>query len=128
MGRVGVAVCVALIVALLQACATEPGRAIQELFAPNKGQAALKLGLRQYENGDYVDALKSLQSAVDQGLPDGERISAHKHLAFIHCASRRERQCSDEFRKALAIDPEMQLTAAEAGHPVWGPIFRSLKR
>ncbi|HYD58097.1 MAG TPA: TssQ family T6SS-associated lipoprotein [Burkholderiales bacterium] len=128
MVRVGVAVCVALIVALLQACATEPGRAIQALFAPSKGQAALKTGLRQYEDGDYVDSMKSLHSALDQGLAEGERIDAHKHLAFIHCASSRERQCRDEFRKALAIDPSMELSAAESGHPVWGPIFRSLKR
>lgn len=128
MVRVLGAVCVALVLALAQGCATEPGRALQSLFAPSKGEPALRTGLRQYENGDYVDALKSLQSAIELGLADRERIEAHKHLAFIHCASSRERQCRDEFRKALAIDPAMELTAAEAGHPVWGPLFRSLKR
>lgn len=128
MVRVLGAVCVALMLALLQSCATEPGRALRNLFAPSKGEPALKSGLRQYENGDYVDAQKSLQSAIELGLADRERIEAHKHLAFIHCASGRERQCRDEFRRALAIDPAMELTAAEAGHPVWGPIFRSLKR
>jgi hypothetical protein len=35
--------------------------------------------------------------------------------------------CRDEFRAALDIDPSMQLEPAEAGHPVWGPVFRSVK-
>lgn len=131
MVRLGCAMGVALMLALLQGCATEPGRAIQsqidKLFGPSKGQATLQAGLRQYENGDYVDAQKSLQRAIDLGLSDGERVTAHKHSAFIHCASSRERQCREEFGKALAIDPNMELTAAEAGHPLWGPVFRSLK-
>jgi len=25
------------------------------------------------------------------------------------------------------VDPGLELAPAEAGHPVWGPIFRSLK-
>lgn len=116
-----------LFVAFLQGCATDPGQVIQSLFAPSKGSTAYKAGLKQYENGDYVDSLKSLQSALEQGLKDGERVEAHKHLAFIHCASARERQCREEFRRGLAIDSGMDLTAAEAGHPLWGPIFRSLK-
>jgi Tfp pilus assembly protein PilF len=118
---------IALAVALLHGCATEPGQAIQGLFAPSKGQAAFNNGIRQYENGDYVDSQRSLQSAIEQGLRDGDRMNAHKHLAFIHCAAGRERPCRDEFRRALAVDPGLELSAAEAGHPVWGPIFRSLK-
>jgi hypothetical protein len=60
-------------------------------------------------------------------LSDKERANAHKHLAFIHCAAQRERQCREEFRRALDADPALELDAAEAGHPVWGPIFRSVK-
>src|SRR5207245_1576255 len=33
----------------------------------------------------------------------------------------------EEFRKALSINPELELAAAEAGHPAWGPVFSSLK-
>src|SRR5688572_18246213 len=127
MGRMGAAVGVALLVALAGGCATEPGQAIQALFTPSKGEAALKTGLKQYEDGDYVDSQRSLSSAIEQGLRDRDRVNAHKHLAFIHCASSRDRQCRDEFRKALALDPGLELSAAEAGHPSWGPIFRSLK-
>jgi Tfp pilus assembly protein PilF len=111
----------------LAGCASEPGRAIQDFFTPSKGQAALKAGLKQYEDGDYADSAKSLASAIDQGLSEREQVDARKHLAFIHCASGRQRQCRDEFSKALAVDPKMELEPAEAGHPVWGPIFRSVK-
>jgi Tfp pilus assembly protein PilF len=127
MVRLGFAVCLATLIALLQGCATEPGRAIQDLFTPAKGEAAFNTGIKQYDDGDYVDAAKSLQAAIGDGLKDRDRIAAHKHLAFIHCASGRERQCREEFRRALSVDSGMELTPAEAGHPVWGPIFRSLK-
>jgi Tfp pilus assembly protein PilF len=117
----------AIFLALAQGCATEPGRRIQALFAPSKGEAALSAGLKQYENGDYTDSARNLSSAIEQDLSDREKVAAHKHLAFIHCASNRERQCRDEFRKALALEPSLELAPAEAGHPIWGPIFRSLK-
>lgn len=127
MVRLGSALCLALFVAHLQGCATEPGRALQSLFGPAKGEAAFTTGIKQYDDGDYLDASKNLQAAIGEGLRDRDRVIAHKHLAFIHCAAGRERQCRDEFRRALAIDSGMELTVAEAGHPVWGPIFRSLK-
>jgi Tfp pilus assembly protein PilF len=91
------------------------------------GTSALSAGLKHYEDGDYEGSAQKLQEAIELGLPDRQRVTAHKHLAFIHCSSNRERQCRDEFRKALAVDPALELDAAEAGHPVWGPIFRSLR-
>jgi len=91
------------------------------------GAAVLKTGLKQYDDGEYQPAAKSLQSALDQGLADKDKVNAHKHLAFIHCSQGRNGACREEFRKALALDPALELTPAEAGHPTWGPIFRSLK-
>ena len=91
------------------------------------GSTTLGTGLKQYEDGYYEESAKTLQEAIDLGMPDKQRANAHKHLAFIHCSSSRERECRDEFRKALAADPALELAPAEAGHPVWGPIFRSLK-
>jgi len=44
-------------------------------------------------------------------------VRAHKYLAFILCAERREQECRRELREALAIDPSFQLTPAEQGHP-----------
>jgi len=83
--------------------------------------------MQQYEAGDYDESAKNFQGALRAGLNDKERVSAHKHLAFIHCASGRERLCREEFRRALALKPDLDLSAAEAGHPVWGPIFAQLK-
>ena len=94
----------------------------------SKGEKELEFGIKAYEDGEYPYAARLLQASLDAGLRGtSNRTRAHKHLAFIHCSSNRERQCRDEFRKALAADPSTQLDAAEAGHPVWGPIFRSLK-
>jgi Tfp pilus assembly protein PilF len=116
---------------VLTACETQPVRelhaSVKDIFQPSKGQDTLKSGLRQYEEGKYGEAAKNLHSALELGLSEREQVDAHKHLAFIHCASNRERQCREEFRKALALDPSLDLAPAEAGHPVWGPIFRSLK-
>jgi Tfp pilus assembly protein PilF len=114
----------ALAALMIAGCAVQP---LQELLQPSKGSATLATGLRQYEDGEYAEAARHLQGAIDLGLYDAERARAHKHLAFIHCASNRERSCREEFRKALTIAPELQLTPAEAGHPVWGPLFITLK-
>ena len=97
------------------------------IFRSLSGPGALSAGLKQYEEGDYAESAKNLQGAIELGVPEKERANAHKHLAFIHCSSSREQKCRDEFRKALAVDPALDLSPAEAGHPVWGPIFRSLK-
>jgi len=115
---------------LLAACQSEPMRDIQrsikEVFE-YKGEPALAKGVRLYEDGNYVQSVRSLQQALEQGLSKQDRVKAHKYLAFIHCAAGRENLCRDEFRAALDIDPSMQLDAAEAGHPIWGPVFRSVK-
>jgi hypothetical protein len=50
-------------------------------------------------------------------------FNAYKHLAFIHCISDRRSACQAEFAKALRINPQLELSAAEAGHPSWGPVF-----
>ena len=98
-----------------------------ELKAAPNADPVLQAGLRLYEDGAYAESAKSLQVAIDQGLATKDRARAHKYLAFIHCASSREQLCRDEFRKALADDPALDLAPAEAGHPIWGPIFRAVK-
>ncbi len=98
------------------------------IFRGVKAEAAsLSVGLKQFDDGDYDASTKSLQVALDRGLQPKDQVNAYKHLAFIHCANNRTTACREEFRKALTLDPALELTAAEAGHPVWGPIFRSLK-
>ncbi|MBL8516340.1 MAG: TssQ family T6SS-associated lipoprotein [Betaproteobacteria bacterium] len=88
----------------------------------------LALGQRQYEAGTFDDALKSLNEALTHGVLSREdQAQARKLLAFVHCVSNREDACRSEFRKALEINSRFDLTPAEAGHPIWGPIYRNVR-
>lgn len=116
---------VAVLAALLLSACAEMGP-MTNLFQPSNKQLAS--GIKSYEEGDYKTALVTLQKAQEKGLNDKrDQVLAHKYLAFIHCISGREKQCHDEFRKALVVDPTFELKPAEAGHPVWGPVFRGEK-
>jgi Tfp pilus assembly protein PilF len=116
---------------ILSGCESAPVKGMKEgissLFQGNKGEATLKNGIRQYEEGNYAEASRLLQSSLDQGLGNTDQVRAHKYLAFIHCVSGRDARCRDEFRNALKKDPGFELAANEAGHPIWGPVFRSVK-
>src|SRR3990172_6656822 len=92
--------------ALLAGCATGPASEITNpfavLFQGSKAEQALAAGVKEFEEGEYAEATKSLQSSLDLGparAADGAK--AHKYLAFIHCVSGRQRPCRDEFRAAL---------------------------
>lgn len=122
----------AMLGAVLYGCESAPIKELQQdiksLFQSGKAEQELAEGIRQYEDHNYSKAARSLQASLDAGLGSkSDQVKAHKHLAFIHCVSARERQCRDEFRKALKIDPAFELEPAEAGHPNWGPVFRSAK-
>ena len=94
----------------------------------SRAEQDFERGVKSYEDGDYKSASRHLQSALSLGLPAfPDQAAAHKYLAFIACASGRQRPCRDEFRKAFEADGTFNLTPAEAGHPVWGPVFRSVK-
>lgn len=102
--------------------APKPGPAPERKRAPQVAS-----GIAAYDDGKYAEAAKALRSALATRLDTDDQIAAHKYLAFIECSTGRRNQCRDEFRKALRLDPSFDLEPAEAGHPVWGPIFRSLK-
>ena len=93
------------------------------------GEKSLAAGIAQYEEGNYAQAQRLLQSSLADGLPSrASQARAHKYLAFIYCVTDRTAQCRQEFSNALAADPKFTLTAAEAGHPTWGPVYRSVSR
>ena len=126
MKQIGVLLCAAL---LLTACAAPIVRdAGLDRLAIRKAEQDLSAGLRAYDDGDYRNSARLLQSALAAGLfLSSDKVAAHKYLAFMHCAQSRERACRDEFRKALELNPNLELTPAESGHPLWGPVFKSLK-
>jgi Tfp pilus assembly protein PilF len=124
--------------ALLAGCATMPNPAPVETrnaavpaaraASPGKGEADLTSGIAAYEDGAYMQAMLHLQNALLLGLePGAKQAQAHKYLAFIYCVGKFPALCGDEFTKALAADPGFDLTPAEAGHPLWGPVFRKQK-
>lgn len=114
----------------LAGCQSQPMRDVRHAInhvIGREGGPTLARGLREYDNGNYAQSARSLRLALDQGLSRADQVKAHKYLAFISCADGRMAQCRDEFRAALNIDPSMRLEPAEAGHPIWGPVFRSVK-
>jgi len=93
-----------------------------------KGERELDVGVKAYEDGEYAYSARLLQASLDAGLRGtSNQVRAHKYLAFIYCTSNRVPQCRDEFRKALEINPSFTLLEDESGHPIWGPVYRSLK-
>lgn len=94
----------------------------------SKAEQELQRGIKSYEEAEYEIAAKRLQSALDRGLVNQtDKANAYKYLAFVACTSGKEKSCYAEFRKALEVDPKFKLAPAEAGHPTWGPVFRSVK-
>jgi Tfp pilus assembly protein PilF len=116
----------AIALAGLTACSSQPVQQIKSIFQ-SKGEPELAAGIRSYEDGRYAQATTSFQSAIAAGLKDSDQVVANKYLAFISCVSGRERQCRAYFRRALELNPSFELEPAEAGHPTWGPVFKSVK-
>jgi len=96
--------------------------------AERPAEKALLAGLRAYDDAQYPTAEKQLQTALHAGLVSPrDRAAAHKHLAFIFCTSNRASECEAEFRAARAADPAFALSKSEAGHPLWGPVYRRVQ-
>ncbi len=91
------------------------------------GTSYLEEGIQNYEDGNYRIARRRLRFALEEGLSRPDRVKTHKYLAFIACVSNQKVACREEFSIALELDPAFDLTAAEIGHPIWGPTFSNLK-
>jgi hypothetical protein len=103
-------------------------KVVQEFpFTHFKAERMLQDGIHEYDNGNYKMAARMIQGSLDAGLTTLSKARAHKYLAFMHCINGQQSQCRDEFRRALEQDPKMELKPEEAGHPIWGPVFRSVK-
>ena len=90
-------------------------------------ERALLDGIRAYDDAQYTQAEKSLRSALAAGLQSPrDRATAHKLLAFITCTSDRLADCKQEFQAARAADASFALSRSEAGHPMWGPVYKSV--
>lgn len=88
-------------------------------------ELALAQGLKAYQGAQYAESESQLKQALQLGLSlGGDRANAHKHLAFIYCTSKRETLCAAAFKAARQADPTFALSKSEAGHPMWGRVYR----
>ena len=90
-------------------------------------ERALIEGIRAYDDAQYAVAETALRKALQAGLASArDRASAHKLLAFITCSSERLAECESAFKAARAADAAFALNRSEAGHPLWGPVYRKV--
>lgn len=114
-----------LLAGVFAGCAHSPFSGIGTLR--DGGGPYLEEGIHQYEEGNYRVAARRLQFALEEGLELRDRVRAHKYLAFIACVSGQQLTCREEFAIALELDPTFQLDQAEAGHPIWGPVYKGVR-
>jgi len=110
---------------LLAACTTAPARPVGVTdLAERPAERALIGALRAYDDADYPAVERQADDALKLGLRSPRDLAtAHKLRAFVYCTSNRIPACEAEFRAARAADPGFTLSRAEAGHPVWGPVY-----
>lgn len=120
----GLRTAVVLWCTLLGACAVAPQGGLSEVMG-RPAERALLAGLRAYDDAQYADAERELVKALTTGLVSvKDRATAQKHLAFVYCTTQRVAACEGAFRAARGADVEFALTRAEAGHPLWGPVYK----
>lgn len=125
----------ALLVVSLAACSQlpnfsfgSPSQAEQEKASRQKAKQDLATGIGYYQDGNYIAAQRAIQGAINLGLTDKQdKVEARKYLAFIACLNQRQAECKTQFRTAFEIDPKFTLSPAEIGHPLWGPVFKSVR-
>ncbi|WP_193727800.1 TssQ family T6SS-associated lipoprotein [Paraburkholderia franconis] len=115
-------VLVALLVATLAGCS---------MFSPQQRAAdeTVQNARSAYAAGEYSRTIQLLSHASEIDRANrSTQIEAHKLMAFSYCVTNRVSACRAEFRKILDIDPDFELSAAERGHPIWGPAFEAARR
>jgi len=113
-------------VAALAACETPQQQAPTGLtdLTERPAERALMGAMRAYDDADYPSVERQANEAMKLGLRSPRDVAtAHKLRAFVYCTSNRLAACESEFRAARVADPGFALSKAEAGHPVWGPVY-----
>jgi Tfp pilus assembly protein PilF len=116
-----------VVATLLAACDTVPQPpapvGLTDL-SERPAERALMGALRAYDDADYPSVERQANEAMKLGLRSPRDVAtAHKLRAFVYCTSNRLAACEAEFRAARGADPAFVLSKAEAGHPVWGPVY-----
>jgi len=113
-------------IAVAPAAATAPSPAPAE--PASYAQKILADGIHEYGLGLYAASVQSMHDALQQGLADPlDQANAHKYLALSYCATGIVRDCKDEFRRALVLNPGLTIEPGQQADPRIGPIFASAK-
>ncbi len=98
------------------------------LFGKDQVEQKLEIGVKEYEEGNYVSSTNALEDVLAAKTASrAQKIRANKYLGFISCISAHEKSCREYFKNILEINPDFNLSAAESGHPIWGPVFKNVK-
>ena len=120
------ALAAAVMTMALTGCETPPPQSPVGLtdLTERPAERALMGAMRAYDDADYPAVERQANEAMKLGLRSNRDIAtAHKLRAFVYCTSNRLAACEAEFRAARTADPAFVLSHAEAGHPVWGPVY-----
>ncbi|HVL56890.1 MAG TPA: TssQ family T6SS-associated lipoprotein [Burkholderiaceae bacterium] len=97
--------------------------------AAEPGRQQLAEAVALYDAGDFHGTIRKLETSREiWTAPVPVRTAAYKQLAFAQCAVGRRTLCRRAFDNLLVLDPKFELSALEAGHPIWGPVFRQAQR
>ena len=122
--RLALALAAALIAGCMQVA---PPLGLLDVSA-RPAERALLAGMKAYDDAQYDSADRLFREALAVGLVSPrDRAEAHKRLAFIQCAAGRLGECEAEFKLARQADRTFALDKSEAGHPVWGPVYKRLQ-
>jgi hypothetical protein len=93
-----------------------------------KPEQLLADGKDLYDKGDYKSAIRKLGAARDAADDSSAtKQSSLKLLAFSYCVTNQKPLCKQQFTSLLKLAPAFQLSRGEAGHPLWGPVFKEAK-
>jgi hypothetical protein len=99
------------------------------VVATSPGALALNDGVAAFQKGEYRRAEAKLAESQKLGLTySDEQQRAYKTQAFLYCVTKRTALCEKSFQSAFNINSAFELTRAERGHPVWGPVFAKVQK
>jgi tetratricopeptide (TPR) repeat protein len=98
------------------------------LIPLGKAEQMLSEGLQKYDAAEFAPAEKALEGSLKEGLKDkADQVKAMKFLSFTYCLQNKYKECRAEFIKIYDVDPDFDLSPAEAGHPSWTHTFAAAK-
>jgi hypothetical protein len=93
-----------------------------------KPEQMLAEGAELYDKGDFKGAIRKLVTVRDStDVAPTIKQNTLRLLAFSYCVTSQRALCKNQFSTLLSIAPDFELSRGEAGHPLWGPVFKEAK-